>query len=106
MQGLVNANDFHILASNFGQVTTNGWEAGDFTYSGTVNANDFHLLAENFGQTASGEDVSMSASDWAALDAFEVANGLSVTSVPEPATLGLFTIASAGILARRRRNKV
>jgi hypothetical protein len=104
LSGLVNANDFHILTTNFGHVVTGGWEDGDFTYSGTVNANDFHLLTENFGKTESGEDVSMSASDWAAVDSFAAANGLTVSSVPEPATLGLFGIVAAGVLARRRRS--
>jgi autotransporter-associated beta strand protein len=103
LSGLVNANDFHILTTNFGHVVTGGWEDGDFTYTGTVNANDFHLLTGNFGKTESGEDLSMPASDWAALDAFAAANGLSVSSVPEPATASLTAVMCAALLARRRR---
>jgi hypothetical protein len=52
LQGLVNANDFHILSGNFGLIVTSGWEAGDFLYQGVVNAQDFHFLTSNFGQTA------------------------------------------------------
>jgi uncharacterized repeat protein (TIGR03803 family) len=61
LQGLVNANDFQILTSNFGDITTAGWEAGDFTYGGTVDAQDFSLLTANFGQTETGEAVSVPA---------------------------------------------
>jgi autotransporter-associated beta strand protein len=104
LSGLVNANDFHILTTNFGHVVTGGWEDGDFTYTGTVNANDFHLLTGNFGKTESGEDLSMPASDWAAIDAFAAANGLSVSSVPEPATASLTAVMCAALLARRRRS--
>jgi uncharacterized repeat protein (TIGR03803 family)/autotransporter-associated beta strand protein len=102
LSGEVNANDFHILASNFGDIVTGGWEDGDFLYQGTVNAEDFSLLAENFGQTETGEDISMPASDWAAIDAFAAANGLTVTNnVPEP--VGLIGLAGIGLLTRRRR---
>jgi hypothetical protein len=104
LSGLVNANDFHILTSNFGQVVTGGWEDGDFLYSGAVNAEDFHLLTENFGLTETGENVSMPASDWAAIDAFAAANGLAATTnVPEPMSIGLVVLAGAGALRRRRR---
>lgn len=106
LQGLVNAADFHILAANFGKVTTDGWEAGDFLYQGVVNAQDFSLLADNFGQTGTGEAVSMPDSDWAALRAFEVANGLSVSAVPEPASVGLVLGAGLGLLGRRRRRSL
>jgi autotransporter-associated beta strand protein len=102
LQGEVNANDFHILASNFGSPTSAGWEAGDFLYQGIVNAEDFHLLTENFGLTETGEDISMPPSDYAAISAFAVANGLTVSvNVPEPT--GLISLTAIGLLARRRR---
>lgn len=103
LQGQVNAQDFSILANNFGLVVTGGWEDGDFLYQGAVNAEDFQLLAENFGQTATGEDLSMPASDWAALDAFASANGLSMANVPGP--VGLFVFAAAGIFVKRNRRR-
>jgi prepilin-type processing-associated H-X9-DG protein len=103
LSGLVNANDFHILSENFGDVVTGGWEDGDFTYSGTVSAEDFHLLTENFGQTETGEDISIPASDWAAIESFAAANGLSVSSVPEPQSVGIIASAALTICARRRR---
>jgi hypothetical protein len=104
LQGVVNGEDFHILASNFGQVVTNGWEDGDFTYSGEVNAQDFSLLAANFGLTADGEDPAIPQSDWAALEAFAAANGLTL-NVPEPAT-GAIALAAGVTLCQRRRRKI
>jgi autotransporter-associated beta strand protein len=103
LSGLVNANDFHILTSNFGKIVTGGWEDGDFFYSGTVNAEDFHLLTENFGQTENGEDIA-TPSEWTAIDAFAAANGLTVTpSVPEPASMGLMAVGAVALVRRRRR---
>jgi hypothetical protein len=102
MQGVVDAQDFVILAAHFGKIVSGGWEDGDFFYSGTVDAQDFILLADNFGDIAKGGSETMSASDWAAIDSFAAANGLSVgDSVPEPGALGLGMLA--GVLVMRRR---
>ncbi|MGD0140857.1 MAG: PEP-CTERM sorting domain-containing protein [Tepidisphaeraceae bacterium] len=102
LDGLVNGSDFNILAANFNQSIT-GWDQGDFNYDGLVNASDFNDLAANFNQGVSGADASVG--DFAALDAFAVANGLSLptSSVPEPASVGLLTLGAIGGLARRRR---
>jgi autotransporter-associated beta strand protein len=102
LDGLVNGSDFNILAANFNQSIT-GWDQGDFNYDGLVNASDFNELAANFNQGVS--IGSASGGDFAALDAFAVANGLSLptSSVPEPASMGLLAMGAIGILARRRR---
>jgi hypothetical protein len=102
LDGFVNGEDFTILASNFNQNIT-GWDQGDFNYDGTVNGEDFTLLAANFNQGTSGADVS--AGDIAALDAFAVANGLSLptSSVPEPATGSVMLLAGLGLFGRPRR---
>ena len=77
---------------------------GDANLDGLVNGSDFNILAANFNQGVSGADAS--AGDIAALDAFAVANGLSLptSSVPEPAS-GVMAIFGVGILARRARRR-
>jgi len=65
-----------------------------------VNGSDFEDLAANFGHKASGGSVTLSAADWAALDAFESGQP---ASVPEPATASLLFLGGVGVLARRRR---
>ena len=79
----MNGADFTLMAANFNDSVTNGWDKGDFNYSNTVNGDDFVLLADNFNDFASQSDVS--AADLPALDAFAAANGISLTNVPEPA---------------------
>jgi len=97
----VNGTDFNLMATNFNQAVTDGWDKGDFNYDNKVNGNDFVLLAANFNQFASQSAVS--AADLAALDSFAAANGISVTSVPEPMSAGMMVMAGLGILRRRRR---
>jgi len=100
----VNTTDFNIVAANFNQQIT-GWDQGDFNYDGFVNTADFNELAANFNQGVSG---AASAGDMAALDAFAVANGLSLptSSVPEPASAALLLVGAASLLSRRSRGRV
>jgi len=101
LDGKVNGIDFNLLAANFNQSVTDGWDKGDFNYDGKVNGIDFNLLAENFNQAASQSDTS--AVDWTALEAFAAANGISLANVPEPACAGMLVTAGSAILQRRRR---
>jgi hypothetical protein len=96
LDGKVNGTDFAILASNFNQSVT-GWDKGDFNYDNKANGIDFTELAANFNQGAS------QSADESALQAFAVANGLSTTSVPEPASTGLIALGVMSVLSRRRR---
>jgi len=103
LDGKVNGTDFTLMAANFNQAVTDGWDKGDFNYDGAVNGTDFTLLAKNFNQSASQSAVS--SADLAALDAFAAANGISLTSVPEPASmLGMVVLAGASMMRRWRRN--
>ena len=100
LDGKVNGTDFNLMATNFNQMVTAGWDKGDFDYNGKVNGNDFVLLADNFNQFASQSAVS--AADQAALDSFAAANGISLANVPEPMSAGMMMVAGVGILRRRR----
>jgi hypothetical protein len=101
LDGKVNGTDFTLLATNFNQSVTNGWDKGDFNYDGKVNGSDFLLLAKNFNQSAGQSAVA--GDDLAALDSFAAVNGISLTNVPEPASAGMMVMAGLGILRRRRR---
>jgi hypothetical protein len=89
--GLVNLNDFNILASNFGTASGATWGQADFDFNGNVNLNDFNSLAGNFGLSAS--PGGPTAGDWSALAA----------AVPEPGALGSILVLTGAALARRRR---
>ena len=97
----VNGTDFNLMAANFNQLVTNGWDQGDFNYDNKVNGSDFVLLATNFNQFASQSAVT--AADLAALDAFAAANGISLANVPEPISAGMMVMAGIGVLGRRRQ---
>ena len=101
LDGKVDGTDFTLMAANFNDTVTNGWDQGDFNYDGTVNGADFVLLANNFNQFASQSAVA--ADDLAAVDSFAAANGISLTSVPEPVGGAMMLMVAGGLFAKRRR---
>ena len=52
LDGKVNGTDFNLMATNFNQAVTNGWDEGDFNYDGKVNGTDFVFLSANFNQSS------------------------------------------------------
>lgn len=101
LDGRVNGADFTIMAANFNQ-GGKYWDEGDFNYDGDVNGADFTLLAANFNQSAT--ESAIGAADLAALDSFAAANGISLTSLPEPACFGMMALLGMGISRRRRKS--
>ncbi len=101
LDGVVSGDDFAILVGNLGKSAA-AWDKGDFNYDGVVSGNDFALLVSNLGKAANGADVTLPASDLAAIDAFAAANGL-MADVPEPATMSVLALGAIGVLSRRRR---
>jgi len=101
LDGSVNSVDFGILAANFGK-SGKSWDQGAFTYNGTVNSIDFGLLAANFGKSVGDLNDVVTAADWAALDAFAEANGLT-NEVPEPMSAELILLSLGGAVVLRKR---
>ncbi len=104
LDGVVNGDDFTILASNLGK-SVSGWDRGDFNYNGVVSGDDFTALVSNLGKQANGADVVIPAGVYTAVDAFAAANGL-MADVPEPASGGVLLAAGLGFLACRNRQKI
>jgi autotransporter-associated beta strand protein len=101
LDGLVNGDDFSVLASNLNK-TVSGWDQGDFLHTGSVTGDDFSALVNNLGKQADGADVVLPASDLAAIDAFAAANGL-MADVPEPGAAILILPAAVLLLSRQKR---
>ena len=90
VNGIVNLDDFNVLAAHFGTASGATWIQADFNNDGRVNLDDFNSLAANFGQGAAGPG--MSPGDWARLGA----------SVPEPSVATLILLTALPSLRRRR----
>lgn len=86
LDGSVNFDDLLLLAANYNAPSSTAWSTGDFDRSGTTDFDDLLLLAANYNTSAP-------AGAWA----------FSQASVPEPTTLLVATLATAGTLSRRRR---
>jgi hypothetical protein len=91
VNGVVNLDDFNILAANFGTAAGATWIQADFNDDGRVNLDDFNALAGNFGQSSAGPG--MTPGDWARLGA----------AVPEPSLGALAFVMALPLLRRCRR---
>ena len=84
LDGRVDINDLTIVLANYGQSGMT-WDQGEFTGDGTVDINDLTIVLAHYGQSIGGAG--------------------SLSTVPEPASLGLLSagIACVALLFRRRR---
>jgi len=96
MTGKVNADDYFIIDSNYNKgPTASGFIAGDFNADGSITGDDYFLI--DTGYTGQGAAIQ-------AAPASETFASSGVSAVPEPASLGIVTLAAAGLMCRRRRN--
>ncbi|MCX5685456.1 MAG: PEP-CTERM sorting domain-containing protein, partial [Planctomycetota bacterium] len=108
LDGVVNGDDIFMIVANYG-MTGMDWQNGDvLAYDGVVGADDLFAAVSNYGLTVSGGMVG----GLAPLDVGKLESGLglgggelSLSAVPEPATLGLMALGLAAMAARRRRAK-
>jgi Dockerin type I domain/PEP-CTERM motif len=95
MDGVVNGDDYTLIDNGFNTQAT-GWRNGDFNYDGVINGDDYLLIDNTFNF-----EGSVSYATTGAQPTEMIANNTS--SVPEPTTVAMLLVGSAGLLARRRR---
>ena len=91
----VDFDDLVVLAQSY-NLTDKEWDDGDFNYDNQVNFNDLVPLAQNYNQSLSSDELGMLGADFAA----DWARAMSF--VPEPGTMGVFSLGVVSLLRRRR----
>ena len=100
LDGTVNTEDFTPFSNNLND-SGRSWDQGDFNYDGTVNSEDFTPFSHDLNESAG-----LAASETGPLaSSLVLSSGLSLTNVPEPASMGLLVAAGLGMLSRRRRSR-
>jgi autotransporter-associated beta strand protein len=97
LDGTVNGGDYQQIDNGFGMGLT-GWSNGDFNYDGVVDGSDYSLIDNTFNQISA-----TGASPLALLASPASVISSTIAAVPEPGSLSLIIIATAGIFVRRKR---
>jgi hypothetical protein len=98
LDGKINIDDYGLIDSHVGQSgTACGWHNGDFNYDGKINIDDYGIIDANIGAQGAPIPTSATAPELGGLTQI-----VGVTSVPEPASLGLLGFVGAAPMLRRR----
>ena len=102
LDGKVDGSDYSridaaYLADKTNPAAMTGWFNGDFNYDGVVNGSDYTLIDNAFNRQGAQLTSEL------ATATSQIANG---APVPEPGSLTLLAIGSAGLLRRRKQKSV
>jgi autotransporter-associated beta strand protein len=102
LDGKVNADDYASIDLYSTVPGADTWNHGDFNYDGVINADDYALIDNNVQNV---NYVPYWTTD--ALRGLQSGGSATagLTSVPEPASIGLLMVSAAGLMASRRRTK-
>jgi hypothetical protein len=95
LDGKVDGSDYSRI-DNGALMGLTGWANGDFNYDGVVDGSDYTLIDNSYN--TQGAQIAAASGEIATTTA-QIAGS---SSVPEPGTLSILSLAAAGLLRRRR----
>jgi hypothetical protein len=102
MDGKINIDDYGRIDFNI-PLGTSGWYNGDFNYDGKINIDDYGII--DFNLPIQGPQIFTAGGVGGGAAASGGASALSVTAVPEPASISLIGLGAASLLGRRSRRR-